>query len=243
MSPPVHASRAKFHWGIAFATGLKRYTDPVLVREMMMISKDGEVSKFPGYHSSEEEEEPIEEGEESIEQPKPYDLYGFVDHPELQMNEFAPHRLPHQEASDKELQAILPEIVTQVTNHVNNANGGDGGNGGNGGNNGCFDKGFLAWYTDQFHELAKLVPHLVTPEAKCIMRYINGLAPHIYGMLRATQPTTIQGAILIDGIHMDKAVRCGTLTRNGEKRKEVGETSWYPKCTKCNALVMHPENA
>ncbi|GJW14583.1 hypothetical protein Tco_0018716 [Tanacetum coccineum] len=28
MSPPDRASRAKFHWGTAFATGLKRYTDP-----------------------------------------------------------------------------------------------------------------------------------------------------------------------------------------------------------------------
>ncbi|GJW67530.1 putative reverse transcriptase domain-containing protein [Tanacetum coccineum] len=29
----------------------------ILVRELTMISKDGEISKFPGYHSSEEEEE------------------------------------------------------------------------------------------------------------------------------------------------------------------------------------------
>nr|GEY92759.1 reverse transcriptase domain-containing protein [Tanacetum cinerariifolium] len=32
-------------------------------------------------------------------------------------------------------------------------------------------------YTDRFHELAKLVPHLVTPESKRIGRYINRLAP------------------------------------------------------------------
>ncbi|GKE21177.1 hypothetical protein Tco_1432689, partial [Tanacetum coccineum] len=64
MSPLARVSRAKFHWGIAFATGLKRYTDPVTklrlkhtnLKEMTMISKDGEISKFPGYHSSEEEE-------------------------------------------------------------------------------------------------------------------------------------------------------------------------------------------
>ncbi|GJS07553.1 hypothetical protein Tco_0364349 [Tanacetum coccineum] len=29
MSPPSRASRAKFDWGIAFASGLKRFTDPV----------------------------------------------------------------------------------------------------------------------------------------------------------------------------------------------------------------------
>ncbi|GJV92846.1 hypothetical protein Tco_1540659 [Tanacetum coccineum] len=34
-----------------------------------------------------------------------------------------------------------------------------------------------AAYTDLFHELAKLVPHLVTPELKHIERYIHGLAP------------------------------------------------------------------
>ncbi|GJV51969.1 putative reverse transcriptase domain-containing protein [Tanacetum coccineum] len=34
-------------------------------------------------------------------------------------------------------------------------------------------------YTDRFHELAKLVPHLVTPESSRIKKYINGLAPQI----------------------------------------------------------------
>ncbi|GJV49623.1 hypothetical protein Tco_1439835 [Tanacetum coccineum] len=38
----------------------------------------------------------------------------------------------------QQLQTILPQIVTQVTNNVNNANGG------NGGNNGCTYKGFMA---------------------------------------------------------------------------------------------------
>ncbi|GJU42156.1 hypothetical protein Tco_1195113 [Tanacetum coccineum] len=80
-------------------------------------------------------------------------------------------------------------------------------------------------YTDRFHELTKLVPHLVTPESKRIGRYINGLAPQICGMLRATQPTMIQSAIIKVGILTNEAVRCGTLTRNSEKRKEVEETS------------------
>ncbi|GKF86228.1 hypothetical protein Tco_0254055, partial [Tanacetum coccineum] len=120
MSPPAHASRAKFHWGIAFTTGRQYFTDPetklrikctnrrvripkglyprrieekltkkqvrgkwILVREMTMISKDGEISKFPEYHSSGEEE--------PTEQPRSLNKYGFVDHPELQRNEFALH--------------------------------------------------------------------------------------------------------------------------------------------------------
>ncbi|GJX96866.1 putative reverse transcriptase domain-containing protein [Tanacetum coccineum] len=80
-----------------------------------------------------------------------------------------------------------------------------------------------AGYTGQFHELAKLVLHLVTPESSCIKRYIVGLAPGIRGMLRATQPTTIQSAILRFGILTDEAVSCGTLTKGNEKRKGVGE--------------------
>ncbi|GJT17519.1 reverse transcriptase domain-containing protein [Tanacetum coccineum] len=82
-----------------------------------------------------------------------------------------------------------------------------------------------AAYTDRFHELAKLVPHLVTPESSRIKRYIAGLAPEIRGMLRATQPTTIQNAILRAGILTDEAVSCGTLTKGSDKRKGVEESS------------------
>ncbi|GKB99549.1 putative reverse transcriptase domain-containing protein [Tanacetum coccineum] len=52
-----------------------------------------------------------------------------------------------------------------------------------------------AAYTDRFHELARLVPHLVTPKNKRIERYIYGLAPQIRGMVAATEPTTIQKAM------------------------------------------------
>ncbi|GJQ92060.1 reverse transcriptase domain-containing protein [Tanacetum coccineum] len=52
-----------------------------------------------------------------------------------------------------------------------------------------------ATYTDRFHELARLVPHLVTPKNKRIERYIYGLALHILGMVAATEPMTIQKAV------------------------------------------------
>ncbi|GJU04073.1 putative reverse transcriptase domain-containing protein [Tanacetum coccineum] len=57
------------------------------------------------------------------------------------------------------------------------------------------------------------------------MRYINGLAPQIRCMLRVTQPTTIQSTILTAGILTDEAVRCGTLTKGNDKRKEMEESS------------------
>nr|GEU90784.1 putative reverse transcriptase domain-containing protein [Tanacetum cinerariifolium] len=127
----------------------------------------------------------------------------------------------------QQLQAVILSIVTQVTNNVNNGNGNDNRNGGN--NNGCMYKELLAcrpkdfdakggtialirWYEKmelmmdisgcvdnqkvKFHKLAKLVPHLVTPEPKRIDRALT-----------------------------DEAVRCRTLPKPGEKRKDDAESS------------------
>ncbi|GJR61896.1 putative reverse transcriptase domain-containing protein, partial [Tanacetum coccineum] len=81
-----------------------------------------------------------------------------------------------------------------------------------------------AAYMDWFYELDKLVPHLMTLESACIKRYVAGLAPEIRGMLKATQPTTIQDAILRAGILTDEAISCSTLSKSNEKRKAVEET-------------------
>nr|GEV84444.1 reverse transcriptase domain-containing protein [Tanacetum cinerariifolium] len=51
-----------------------------------------------------------------------------------------------------------------------------------------------AAYTDRFHELAMLVPHLVTLESRMIKRHVYGLALQIYEMVTATEPKTIQKA-------------------------------------------------
>ncbi|GJZ87014.1 putative reverse transcriptase domain-containing protein [Tanacetum coccineum] len=82
-----------------------------------------------------------------------------------------------------------------------------------------------AGYTNRFYELAKLVPHLVTPKVKRVTRYINGLPSQILGMLQDTQPATIQAAILTARILTDEAVYSGTLAKAGEKRKERDEAS------------------
>ncbi|GKB60758.1 reverse transcriptase domain-containing protein [Tanacetum coccineum] len=80
-----------------------------------------------------------------------------------------------------------------------------------------------AAYTDQFHELARLVPHLVTPENKRIERYIYGLVPQIHGMVVATKPKIIHNAILKAGMLTDEAIRNGALKKNTEKRGNNGE--------------------
>ncbi|GKF54908.1 reverse transcriptase domain-containing protein, partial [Tanacetum coccineum] len=62
-----------------------------------------------------------------------------------------------------------------------------------------------AAYTDRFHELARLVPHLVTPEA--------------------TKPKTIQKTVQIADTLTDEALRNETIKKNLEKRGNRGEPS------------------
>ncbi|GJW75187.1 reverse transcriptase domain-containing protein [Tanacetum coccineum] len=81
-----------------------------------------------------------------------------------------------------------------------------------------------AEYTDRFHELARLVQHLVTPESRMIERYVYGLAPQIRGMVAATEPKTMQKAMQISGALTDEAVRNGKI-KKVEKRRNVGEPS------------------
>ncbi|GJS09540.1 putative reverse transcriptase domain-containing protein [Tanacetum coccineum] len=120
-------------------------------------------------------------------------------------------------------------------------------------------------YTDRFHELARLVPHLLTPESKMIKRYVYGLAPQIRRIVAATEPKTIQKAVQISGALTDEAVRNGSI-KKVKKRGNVGEpskdkngrddnkrtrtrnafvttvnpvgrenTGTWPKCTTCNS--------
>ncbi|GJX00677.1 putative reverse transcriptase domain-containing protein [Tanacetum coccineum] len=122
-----------------------------------------------------------------------------------------------------------------------------------------------AAYTNRFHELARLVLHLVTPESTMIERYVYCLALQIRGMVVATEPKTMQKAVQISGALTDEAVRNGII-KKVEKRGNVGEpskdrngrddnkrtktvnafattvnpvgrenTGTWPKCTTCNS--------
>ncbi|GJZ41440.1 reverse transcriptase domain-containing protein [Tanacetum coccineum] len=122
-----------------------------------------------------------------------------------------------------------------------------------------------AAYTDRLHELARLVPHLVTPESRMIEGYVYGLTPQIRRMVAATEPKTIQKVVQISGALTDEAVRNG-LIKKVEKRGNMGEpskdrsgrddnrrtrtvnafattmnlvgrenTGTWPKCTTCNS--------
>ncbi|GJV85053.1 reverse transcriptase domain-containing protein [Tanacetum coccineum] len=79
-------------------------------------------------------------------------------------------------------------------------------------------------YTYRFHELARLVPHLVTRESRKIERYVYGLASQIREMVAAMKPKTMQKAVQISGALTDEAVRNGSI-KKVEKRGNVGEPS------------------
>ncbi|GKD55392.1 putative reverse transcriptase domain-containing protein, partial [Tanacetum coccineum] len=81
-----------------------------------------------------------------------------------------------------------------------------------------------AAYTDRFHELARLVPHLVTLESRMIERYVYGLASQIRRMVAATEPKTMQKVVQISGALTDEAVRNGPI-KKVKKRGNVGEIS------------------
>ncbi|GJT17641.1 hypothetical protein Tco_0876347 [Tanacetum coccineum] len=76
---------------------LKKVGDQMIrVIQRRRIDKEGNVSRFQEYHTSDEEEEELSEH-------PPYNKYGFVDHPQLQRkdqrNKFAPYPLPPQEGN------------------------------------------------------------------------------------------------------------------------------------------------
>ncbi|GJW48777.1 putative reverse transcriptase domain-containing protein [Tanacetum coccineum] len=123
----------------------------------------------------------------------------------------------------QQLQNLLPAMLAQVSNQGNVGN-----QNGNMVNENVQENvrnvaGHAA-YTDRLHELARLVPHLVTPESRMIERYMYGLAPQICRMVATTEPKTIQKAMQISDALTDEAVRNGSI-KKVEKRGNVGETS------------------
>ncbi|PWA59639.1 hypothetical protein CTI12_AA389230 [Artemisia annua] len=74
-----------------------------------------------------------------------------------------------QQIINQQLEALLPEIVNHVSTQMGNGAHRDGAGSGGSANH--------AGYTKKFHELARMVPHLVTPESKRIDRYIHELVP------------------------------------------------------------------
>ncbi|GJX34815.1 reverse transcriptase domain-containing protein [Tanacetum coccineum] len=78
-------------------------------------------------------------------------------------------------------------------------------------------------YTTRFHELAKLVPHMVTPEDKRIDRYIWGLAPELRGIVTSANPSTIKSAVVLENRLTNNANRSGVWKKDNLRNKSRKE--------------------
>ncbi|GJS49785.1 hypothetical protein Tco_0599906 [Tanacetum coccineum] len=86
-------------------------------------------------------------------------------------------------------------------------------------------------YTARFHELERLVPHMVTLESQHVNHYIRGLAPEIKAHVTSSKPATIHGAISManrlttDGIKdglFKKKENAGNKRRSNDQNRNRG---------------------
>ena len=81
-------------------------------------------------------------------------------------------------------------------------------------------------YTAHFHELAKLVAHLVTLDEKRIDRYLWGLAPEIRGNVTSANPATLQDVVNLETRLTTNAIRSGIFVSHKAKgKKKMDEPS------------------
>ncbi|GKD00023.1 putative reverse transcriptase domain-containing protein [Tanacetum coccineum] len=77
-------------------------------------------------------------------------------------------------------------------------------------------------YTARFHELARLVPHMVTPESQRVNCYIWGLAPEIKAHVTSSKSATIQGAVSMDNCLTTDGIKDGIFKKKenaGNKKR------------------------
>ncbi|KAK1424225.1 hypothetical protein QVD17_19546 [Tagetes erecta] len=80
-------------------------------------------------------------------------------------------------------------------------------------------------YTNRFHELSLLVPHLITPLSRAIEKYIGGLPMQIQDTVWGSNPTTLEDTIRLAAQLTDNHVKNGTLIKKGGKKNSDISTS------------------
>nr|GEV45073.1 hypothetical protein [Tanacetum cinerariifolium] len=86
--------------------------------------------------------------------------------------------------------------------------------------NGLTWETFKDKYTANFHELAKMLPHMVSMEEKKINRYIWGLVPEIRRMITSSNATTLQTAVGLAYRLINDVIRSSEMPkRNDNERK------------------------
>ncbi|GJZ90518.1 putative reverse transcriptase domain-containing protein [Tanacetum coccineum] len=75
-------------------------------------------------------------------------------------------------------------------------------------------------YIARFHELARLVPHMVSPKNQHVNRYIRGLAPKIKPHVTSSKPTTIQSAVSMANLLTTDGIKDGTTKKKENARNK-----------------------
>ncbi|GJV92991.1 putative reverse transcriptase domain-containing protein [Tanacetum coccineum] len=77
-----------------------------------------------------------------------------------------------------------------------------------------------------FQQLARLVPHMVTPKSQRVNRYIRGLAPEIKAHVTSSKPVIIQGAVSMTNRLTIDGIKDGIFKKNenagNKKSKDNG---------------------
>nr|GEX73954.1 hypothetical protein [Tanacetum cinerariifolium] len=75
-------------------------------------------------------------------------------------------------------------------------------------------------YTARFHELVRLVPHMVTPESQRVNRYIWGLAPKIKPHVTSSEPATIHGVVSMANCLTTNGIKDGLFKKMENARNK-----------------------
>nr|GEV35446.1 hypothetical protein [Tanacetum cinerariifolium] len=89
-------------------------------------------------------------------------------------------------------------------------------------------------YTARFHELARLVPHMVTLESQRVNRYIRGLAPEIKAHVTSSKLTIIQGAVSMANRLTTDGIKDGIF----KKKENAGNKKRLDWLSKLRAKIV-----
>ncbi|XP_021996234.1 uncharacterized protein LOC110893432 [Helianthus annuus] len=85
-------------------------------------------------------------------------------------------------------------------------------------------------YATDFNSLSRLVPYLITPEPKRIVRFIGGLTPEVKGNVKASRPTTFRSTVDLSlSLTLDIVRQKLVKTETNEKRQREEDNSQNPK--------------
>ncbi|GJY37500.1 putative reverse transcriptase domain-containing protein [Tanacetum coccineum] len=101
-------------------------------------------------------------------------------------------------------------------------------------------------YTASFHELERLVPHMVTLENQRVNRYIWGLSPEIKPHVTSFKPTTIQSAMSMPNHLTTDGIKDGTFKKRenaGNKRSSRRTSRRKPETVKDHESFIRPSSS